>query len=71
MLLKILYLMPCSLFPENYSALRKVIRTGFIVFGLSALFLLVLPALFLDLLGLSDSAEMVLAMRVIGITLLA
>jgi hypothetical protein len=55
----------------NYSALRNVLRAGSIVFGLSALFLLVLPAFFLDLLGLSDSAEMVWAMRMIGITLLA
>ena len=55
----------------NYSALRNVLRAGSIVFGLSALFLLVLPAFFLDLLGLSDSAEMVWAMRMIGITLMA
>ena len=55
----------------NYSALRKVLRAGSIVFGLSALFLLVLPAFFLDLLGLSESAEMVWAMRMIGITLMA
>jgi hypothetical protein len=31
----------------------------------------VLPAFFLDLLGLSESAEMVWAMRMIGITLMA
>ena len=55
----------------NYSALRKVLRAGSIVFGLSALFLLVLPGFFLELLGLSDSAEMVWAMRMIGITLVA
>ena len=55
----------------NDSGLRKVLRAGSIVFGLSALFLLVLPAFFLDLLGLSDSAEMVWAMRMIGITLVA
>jgi len=55
----------------NYSALRNVLRAGSIVFGLSALFLLVLPAFFLDLLGLSDSAELVWAMRMIGITLMA
>jgi hypothetical protein len=55
----------------NYSALRNVLRAGSIVFGLSALFLLVLPAFFLDLLGLSESAEMVWAMRMIGITLMA
>ncbi len=55
----------------NYSALRKVLRAGSIVFGASALFLLVLPAFFLELLGLSQSDEMVWAMRMIGITLLA
>ena len=41
------------------------------LFGASALFLLVLPDLFLDLLGLSQSDEMAWAMRMIGITLLA
>jgi len=55
----------------NYSALRKVLRTGSVVFGASALFLLVLPAFFLELLGLSQIDEMVWAMRMIGITLLA
>lgn len=55
----------------KYSALRKVLRAGSIVFGASALFLLVLPSLFLDLLALIESAEMVWAMRMIGITLLA
>ena len=55
----------------NHSALRKVLRTGSVVFGASALFLLVLPAFFLELLGLSQSDEMVWAMRMIGITLLA
>lgn len=55
----------------HYSALRKVLRAGSIVFGASALFLLILPDLFLDLLGLSRSDEMAWAMRMIGITLLA
>jgi hypothetical protein len=55
----------------NYSALRKVLRAGSIVFGASAVILLVLPAFFLELLGLSQSDEMVWAMRMIGITLLA
>jgi hypothetical protein len=55
----------------NYSALRKVLRAGSLVFGASALFLLVLPVFFLELLGLSPSDEMVWAMRMIGITLLA
>ena len=47
----------------NYSALRNVLKAGSIVFGASALFLLVLPDLFLDLLGLSQSDEMAWAMR--------
>jgi hypothetical protein len=55
----------------NYSALRNVLKAGSIVFGASALFLLVLPDLFLDLLGLSQSDDMAWAMRMIGITLLA
>ena len=55
----------------NYSALRNVLKAGSIVFGASALFLLLLPDLFLDLLGLSQSNEMAWAMRMIGITLLA
>jgi hypothetical protein len=55
----------------NYSALRNVLKAGSMVFGASALFLLVLPDLFLDLLGLSQSDEMAWAMRMIGITLVA
>jgi len=55
----------------NYSALRNVLKAGSMVFGASALFLLVLPDLFLDLLGLSQNDEMAWAMRMIGITLLA
>jgi len=55
----------------NHSALRNVLKAGSLVFGASALFLLVLPGLFLDLLGLSRSDEMAWAMRMIGITLLA
>jgi hypothetical protein len=55
----------------NYSALRNVLKAGSMVFGASALFLLLLPGLFLDLLGLSRSDEMAWAMRMIGITLLA
>jgi hypothetical protein len=55
----------------NYSALRNVLKAGSIVFGASAIFLLVLPSFFLELLGLVQSDEMVWAMRMIGITLLA
>lgn len=55
----------------NYSALRKTLRAGSFVFGLSAIFLVALPALFLDLLALSQSEEMIWSMRMIGITLIA
>ena len=41
------------------------------VFGASALFLLVAPTLFLDLLGLDSNEPMVWSMRMIAITLMA
>ena len=41
------------------------------VFGASALFLLIAPSLFLDLLGLQDNEPMVWSMRMIAITLVA
>ena len=41
------------------------------VFGASALFLLVAPTLFLDLLGLDSNEPMVWSMRMIAITLVA
>jgi len=53
------------------SRLRLVLRTGSIVFGLSALALLAVPALFNALLGLSTTPELEWAMRMIGITLVA
>ena len=55
----------------NTPALRTTLKAGAIVFGASALFLLVLPSIFLDLLALSNSAEMIWSMRMIGITLIA
>ena len=55
----------------NYSALRKTLRAGSIVFGASAIFLIALPKVFLELLGLSQSSEMIWSMRMIGITLVA
>jgi hypothetical protein len=51
--------------------IKNTLRAGSIVFGLSALFLLIAPALFLDLLGAEDSQSMVWSMRMIAITLLA
>jgi hypothetical protein len=55
----------------NNKALRKTLQTGSIVFGGSGLFLLILPALFLDLLALETNDQLVWSMRMIGITVLA
>ena len=55
----------------NYSSLRTTLKAGSIVFGASALFLLILPAAFLSLLGLEVNDGMVWSMRMIGITLIA
>jgi hypothetical protein len=51
--------------------IRLVLRAGSIVFGFSALLLIVAPAFFNQLLGLVTSAELEWAMRMIGITLVA
>jgi hypothetical protein len=52
--------------------IRKTLQLGASVFGLSALLLLALPELFLDLLLLdSSSAALVWSMRMIGVTLVA
>lgn len=53
------------------SALRLVLRFGALVFGLSAIFLLALPVIFLDLLGLPSGADGQWSMRMIAITLVA
>ena len=55
----------------NYPHLRKTLQAGSIVFGFSALFLLILPSLFLELLGLHQSEPLQWSMRMIGITLIA
>jgi hypothetical protein len=55
----------------NYSSIRTTLKAGSIVFGASALFLLVAPTLFLDLLGLDSNEPMVWSMRMIAITLVA
>ncbi|MFZ4497642.1 MAG: hypothetical protein ACOYN7_09345 [Candidatus Nanopelagicales bacterium] len=55
----------------NYSSLRNTLKAGSIVFGASALFLIILPETFLGLLGLEVNDGMVWAMRMIGITLIA
>jgi hypothetical protein len=48
-----------------------VLRTGSVVFGLSAIALIVVPSAFNNLLGLSSTADLEWAMRMIGITLVA
>ena len=52
--------------------IRKTLRIGAGVFGFSALLLIVLPEVFIELLGLpSGYPPMVWSMRMIGITLIA
>jgi O-antigen/teichoic acid export membrane protein len=55
----------------NYAALRKTLQAGSVVFGASGLFLLILPALFLELLALETNDQLVWSMRMIGITVFA
>ena len=55
----------------NHPHLRNTLKAGSIVFGFSALFLLVLPALFLNLLALDETEPMIWSMRMIAITLFA
>ena len=50
---------------------KQTLKAGSTVFGASALFLLIAPELFLDLLDLESNDQMVWAMRMIGITLFA
>ncbi len=51
--------------------LRLTLKTGSLVFGLSAVLLLIAPSIFLSLLGLPEGAELDWSMRMIGITLVA
>lgn len=55
----------------HFSLLRKTLQAGTIVFGFSALFLLALPEIFLNLLGLDESDSLIWSMRMIAITLFA
>ncbi len=50
---------------------KQTLKAGSAVFGTSALFLLIAPELFLDLLDLENNDQMVWSMRMIGITLFA
>ena len=51
--------------------IKNTLKAGTMVFGLSALFLLIAPGLFLDLLGIDETDQMIWAMRMIAITLIA
>ena len=55
----------------SVSRIRKVLKAGSMVFGLSALILVAIPAFFNSLLGFTSSADLEWAMRMIGITLVA
>ena len=63
--------MGCNLLAMNYSSMRTTLKAGSVVFGASALFLLILPKSFLDLLGLEGGDMLVWSMRMIAITLVA
>lgn len=52
--------------------IRRTLRAGATIFGLSAIFLLALPEIFLELLGLDENdSALIWSMRMIGITLVA
>lgn len=53
------------------NGIKKTLRAGAGVFGLSAVVLVALPGFFLDLLGMDRSAQLQWAMRMIGITVFA
>ena len=50
---------------------KNTLKGGAIVFGGSAIFLLVAPEIFLDLLGFESSPELIWSMQMIAITLIA
>ena len=51
--------------------LRWILRSGAVVFGISALWLLIAPGFFLELLGLEESLALNWSMWMIAITLIA
>ena len=51
--------------------IKNTLKAGTVVFGASALFLLIAPDLFLDILGIDETDQMIWAMRMIAITLIA
>ncbi len=57
--------------PVSINAIRRVLAAGSVVFGLSAIALIAVPALFSDLLWLPNNPELDWAMRMMGIILVA
>ena len=57
--------------PASIKAIRRVLAAGSVVFGLSAIALIAVPALFSDLLWLPNNPELDWAMRMMGIILVA
>ncbi len=55
----------------NERALKQTLKAGSIVFGSSAIFLLIAPSVFLSLLSLSHSGQNAWSMRMLGITVFA
>lgn len=53
------------------AGLRLTLKVGATVFGLSAILLALMPAIFLELLGLDTITELQWSMRMIAITLIA
>ena len=51
--------------------LRYILRAGAVVFAVSAISLMVFPSVFLELLGLPTSLDLIWAMVLIGVTLVA
>ena len=56
---------------QGLRKLKSILKTGSLVFGTSAIFLIVAPGIFLDLLKHDRSSALSWSMRMIGITLLA
>jgi hypothetical protein len=55
----------------NESALKSTLKAGALVFGSSAIFLLIAPGVFLSLLSLEHNAQNAWSMRMLGITVFA
>lgn len=53
------------------NGLRKTLQAGSLVFGFSAIFLLILPKVFLELLNMDSTDQLQWSMRMIGITVFA